>query len=344
MSLSKIAYGLIIATASVTILIFTKPLLMPFIIALIIWFLIKETKVGLKKVSFIYSKIPESLLTLIASFLIFFVLALIVKMITNNIKLLSLNLPKYEQNIDGLINMVNLNLDIDVLEYVKGFTEETNFSNLFKAILNSLSDIFSNAFLILIYVIFLILEEKVFEYKINAIYKNPLQNSHTKTLLAKIDKSIARYLTLKTIVSVMTGVLSYFALLLIGIDAPVFWAFLIFLLNYIPTVGSLIATLFPAVFAMLQFGDHSYFLIVLGSVGFVQILMGNLIEPKIMGHSLNISSLVVILSLSFWGFLWGIAGMILSVPITVIAIIMFAEIPQTRFIAIMLSERGEIGD
>lgn len=161
-------------------------------------------------------------------------------------------------------------------------------------------------------------------------------------VLNKVDKSISGYLTLKTLVSVITGVLSYAALFIIGVKAAAFWAFLIFLLNYIPTIGSLIATLFPAIFAMLQFGDFVPALWVLFIVGAIQLIVGNIVEPKVMGNSLNISALTVILALSFWGALWGITGMILSVPITVIMIIVFSEFPSTRPVAIMLSEKGRI--
>ena len=140
----------------------------------------------------------------------------------------------------------------------------------------------------------------------------------------------------------MTGGLSYIALLIIGIDSPVFWAFLIFLLNFIPTIGSLIATMFPAVFCLLHYGEFGPGILVLIFVGAIQILVGNILEPKLMGSSMNISSLVTIIALSFWGAIWGVTGMILSVPITVIMIIIFSQFPSTRPIAVALSEKGEI--
>ena len=143
-------------------------------------------------------------------------------------------------------------------------------------------------------------------------------------------------------VSILTGVLSYFALVLLGIDAPIFWAFLIFILNYIPTVGSLIATTFPSIFAMLQFGEIMPGVWVLIIVGAIQLVVGNYIDPKLTGDSLNVSPLIVILGLAFWGAIWGIIGMFLSVPITVMLIIIFSEIPSTRPIAILLTKDGNI--
>ena len=133
-------------------------------------------------------------------------------------------------------------------------------------------------------------------------------------------------------------------MVIIGIDAPVFWSILIFIMNFIPTIGSLIATLFPAFFALLQFGEFAPFFYVLGGVEVVQIIVGNIIEPQLMGDSLNKSSLIVMLGLAAWGSIWGIMGMVLSVPITVMMIIVFSEIPSTRYIAIILSEKGDLHD
>lgn len=121
-----------------------------------------------------------------------------------------------------------------------------------------------------------------------------------------------------------------------------FWAFLIFLLNFIPNIGSLIATLFPALIAGLQFGDLEQPLLVLVSVGAIQLLVGNFLEPRLMGDSLNISSLVVILGLAFGGDLWGIVGMFLSVPIMVMIVIILSQFQSTRGVAILLSDKGDV--
>ena len=121
-----------------------------------------------------------------------------------------------------------------------------------------------------------------------------------------------------------------------------FWAFLIFLLNFIPTIGSLIATIFPAAYSLLQFGEFSPALLVLVIVGTIQLVVGNIVEPRVMGSSMNISPLVTILALTFWGMIWGITGMILSIPIMVVLVIIFSQFESTRPIAILLSEKGEI--
>ena len=131
-------------------------------------------------------------------------------------------------------------------------------------------------------------------------------------------------------------------LLLVGVDFAGFWAFTIFLLNYIPTVGSIIATLFPAVLALIQFDTFAEFFIVLIAVGAIQLVVGNVLEPKMMGSTLNVSPLIVMLSLTLWGSIWGVAGMFLSVPITVIMLIIFAHFEKTRYLAVLLSGDGDL--
>ena len=127
-----------------------------------------------------------------------------------------------------------------------------------------------------------------------------------------------------------------------GVDYAVFWSFLIFLLNFIPTIGSLIATTFPAILAFIQFGDFKPVLTVIILIGIVQFLIGNILEPRIMGRSLNLSALVVLLSLALWGTLWGVVGMFLCVPITVTLMIIFSNFEKTLPFAIMLSANGNV--
>ena len=129
---------------------------------------------------------------------------------------------------------------------------------------------------------------------------------------------------------------------IVGVHYAVFWAFLIFLLNFIPTIGSLLATIFPAVFCLLQFGEFTQCLMVFFIVGSIQVFIGNFLEPKWMGNSMNISPLIAIIALVFWGSIWGTTGMILSIPITVILIIVCSQFQSTKPIAMLLSEKGKI--
>ncbi|NOQ25476.1 MAG: AI-2E family transporter [Bacteroidales bacterium] len=342
MKSSRIANGLLIAFAIVIMLIYGKNLLIPFVIALIFWFLIKEIRDLLNKIQFIDEKIPNLVLNIIGFASIFLIIGGVVKILSVNIQQLSTELPVYQSNISRLTESINNTFNIDVISSAKEFLGKYEYTKLLSGLFSSLTDIFGDAFLIIIYTLFLLLEEPFFSKKINAIYAKKDAQDEVNTVLQQLNKSIGRYISLKTLISLLTGILSYFALLFIGLDAPLFWAFLIFLMNYIPAVGSLIATVFPATFAMLQFGELMPGVWVLIIVGAIQLVIGNLIDPKLTGSSLNVSPLVVLIGLAFWGAIWGIIGMILSVPITVALIIIFSEFPQTKAIAILLTKDGKI--
>ena len=198
--------------------------------------------------------------------------------------------------------------------------------------------------MIVIYALFIFLEESSLIKKSRKIFPTEEGFNRMNKILEKIEFSISNYLRLKTYVSILTGVLSYLVLMLVGVDSAPFWAFLIFLLNYVPTIGSLVATVFPAFFCLIQFGEFTPFLIVLIAVGAVQVVVGNVVEPRLFGKSLNVSPLITILSLAVWGKIWGVTGMVLSVPITVIMIIVFSQFEKTKSIAIILSENGEVDE
>lgn len=334
-----IAFTLIFAI-SLTILILGKNLIIPFILALLVWFLIVEFRNILTKIPFLGNKLKEWIWTLIASLMLFGFMGFVVNLLFENIKDLGNNLQTYEANLLTFNESLKNHYQLDILDSVTNFIGDFDFTTILKQLFASLTDLFGNAFLIILYVLFILLEESTFGLKIKALFTDPKKHKETEVTLEKINKSISNYITLKTIISIITGVFSYIALYFIGVDTPIFWAFLIFLFNYIPTIGSLIGTLFPAFIALMQFGDITHPLLVITIVGVIQLIVGNFLEPKIMGNSLNLSPLIVIISLSVWGSIWGIVGMVLSVPITVIMIILFAQFKSTKPIAILLSEKG----
>ena len=342
MDLKKTAFSLVALIAIVFILIVGKGLLIPFVLALFLWFCVGRTRKLFDKSDWVKNRIPSWIKSIIASFILLLILAMMSRIISSSIKELAVSYKIYEVNIDHVLNDINSIFNINSIEFILKHSGEINFGSILSLIFNSISDLLSNTFMVLLYALFIFLEEAYFTNKLNGIITNQTSRDKTNEILHNINSSIGSYLGLKTIVSFITGILSYLILVLIGIDAPIFWAFLIFILNFIPTIGSLTGTLFPAIFCLLQFGDFSSGLLVLGCVGAVQIVVGNIIEPKIMGSSMNISPLAAIVSLSFWGAIWGITGMIISVPITVVLIIVFSQFKQTKYLAIALSEKGKV--
>ncbi len=342
MKITNVASFFIIAIAIIAALIYGQSLLVPFILAILLWFIMRKLKMLLDRIEWVKERVPSWVKTILSGFIIVVVINIAANILASNINNLAQSYPKYQPNIDLIINQLNRVLHIDLIEMIKAQSADFNIGAVLTPLLNSLSGIMGNLFMIIIYALFILSEESNFKTKLDILFKDKSRHAQFGDIMEKIEQSVTGYLGLKTFTSLLTGSLSYIALLSIGIDSPAFWAFLIFLLNFIPTVGSLAATVLPALFCLLQFGGFEKAIIVLAVVGVIQILVGNLLEPRLMGSSMNISPLVAILSLSIWGVLWGITGMILSVPITVIMVIIFAQFEATRPVAIMLSEKGQI--
>ena len=220
--------------------------------------------------------------------------------------------------------------------------DQVDVRALISGVAGAVAKVAGNTGLIVIYVIFLLAEQRTFPRKIEALFPEAGRRKEVQIILSDIQKRTQTYIAVKTLLSLVTAVISYVVLVAVGLDLAGFWAFVIFLLAYIPTIGSLLGVIFPALMALLQFGGISEFLIIAVGLGAAQLVIGNVLEPRMMGRSLNLSSLVVIVSLAVWGSLWGVTGMFLSVPITVVLMIILAQFKQTRPIAILLSANGKV--
>ncbi len=340
--MSKASNFIIVTTAIIAVLVIAKGILIPFIFALIFWFFTREIRKAIYKIPFAEKLIPKWLNNVIAFSIIILAFEFVSEIITNSVSDVTTSYSKYEPNVDKTITDLGNYLNIDILKSIESIVGDFDYGSVLGDIANGVSGLLGDTFMIIIYALFLFLEERIFVKKLYIILSREKNYNSIQTMLSKIERSISDYLRLKTYVSLLTGILSYLILLFVGVDSAPFWGFLIFLLNYIPTIGSLVGILFPAIFSLLQFGEFSPFLIIVIAVGTIQIVVGNVIEPRLFGKSLNLSPLVTILALSVWGKIWGITGMILSVPITVIMIIVFSQFEKTRFIASILSENGEI--
>jgi len=205
-------------------------------------------------------------------------------------------------------------------------------------ILSTLSTVFTDAFLILLTVVFILLEAADLPRKLQIVLKGPERSLST---IDRFSRSAKRYLVIKTLISAAIGLVIWFWLLILGVDYPVLWGTLSFLLNYVPNIGAVIAALPVALLALVQLGVGSALLTLLG-FAVVHVIVGNIIEPKLTGKGLSLSTLVVFLSLVFWGWVLGPVGMILSVPMTSLVRIGLESYEETRGLAIMLGSDTEI--
>lgn len=200
----------------------------------------------------------------------------------------------------------------------------------------------SNMGMILIFLVFMLLGKPYSQRKIEHAFADERAEKIT-TVTNSITGQISRYLSIKLAISAVTAILVYVVLMIMKVDFPVTWAVFTFLLNFIPTVGSVIATVPPVLVALVQFYPGFWpAIIVLILLLLIQQTMGSFIEPKLMGDSLNLSPVVILLSLVFWGWLWGIVGALLSVPIAAAIKIVCENIEALKPISIMMGSGKSI--
>lgn len=202
-------------------------------------------------------------------------------------------------------------------------------------IFTGVGDVLSKIALILIITVFILLEVAGFSSKIRAASTDP---DRQFARLARITENVRHYLALKTAISLATGVLVAVWLRILGVDYALLWGLLAFLLNYIPSIGSIIAAIPAVLLAFLQMGAGTSLVAALGYL-LINTVIGNFIEPRVMGQGVGLSTLVVFLSLVFWGWVLGPVGMLLSVPLTMILKIILEEDEGTRWISVLLGPR-----
>lgn len=323
------------------VLVVGKAVLVPLAVAVMVWYIINAMSRNYAKMLPKIDK-PNFMTTVASLITIGLFTYFAIDMIRDNIIDVSAAAPAYKANFDLLTQKLVAQFNLEKAPNVNEMLKSIEIAPLITKLAGSFTNAIGNVFLVLIYVLFLLLEQGTFSKKIISLFPNTKKRHSILSILSHIQDDIQTYLWIKTLTSTATGVISYLVLKFVGVDFSGFWAFTIFLLNFIPTVGSIIATIFPALLALIQFGGFFECIVVLVAVGAVQVVVGNFLEPKLMGNTLNLSPLVVMLSLTLWGSIWGIPGMFLSVPITVILLIVFAHFDKTRSIAILLSGDGNL--
>ena len=203
--------------------------------------------------------------------------------------------------------------------------------------LKGFGDAFANIFFILLTVVFLLFESFSMPQKIKQAFGGTNVDQQSMVILTNIN----RYLGIKATTSLATGIFVAIWLLFLGVDFPVLWGVIAFLLNFVPNIGSIIAAIPTVLLALVQLGGQSSMLVMLGYIT-INTVVGNVWEPRIMGHGLGLSTLVVFLSLTFWGWMFGTVGMLLSVPFTMIAKIILENDEKTYWIAVLLGPEGDL--
>ncbi|MBK1876173.1 AI-2E family transporter [Pelagicoccus mobilis] len=337
---------LVLSTTLLSFWILTsgKELIIPFVHAVFIWYLINVLSTAIMKLNIRGRTLPASLRYLASALVIVAALATLFNFITQNVSQVISVAPEYQARLQPLIDKALGWFPLEEPPSLREFIAQFDLNTIISGLASSLAGIASNASIIAIYVIFLFLEQRSFGPKIRGMTRGNTSTSSSEIfeIITEIDQDIRTYIGIKTLTSAITGIVSFSIMAAIGLDFAAFWGVLIFFLNFIPTVGSILATIFPSLLSLLVFQSPLPIIGVVGGVTATQVLVGNVLEPKLMGNTLNLSPLVILFSLSLWGALWGVTGMFLCVPITVITMIVCSHFPQTRPFAVLLSANGRV--
>ena len=331
--------GILIAAALVIIAAGIKAaeaVMVPFLLAAFLAIIAAPPMFWLEK-----RRIPQWLAIILVMLSIVLLLISVGALVAQSANAFSNSLPFYQERLNTLFNSTLLWVASSGLELPKDILRE--YLNVGMALdvagntLRGLSNALSNGLLILFTVIFILAEASSFPRKLRDVLKTPEQSM---PYFSQFADNVNRYIAIKTSVSAATGLLVYFLLLITGVDFPLLWGMLAFLLNYIPNIGSIIAAVPAVLLALVQLGVGPAVLVTVGYV-VINLIMGNVIEPRYMGKGLGLSTLIVFLSLVFWGWLLGPVGMLLSVPLTITAKIALEANPGTEWLAHLLGPADE---
>lgn len=346
--LLNLCAGLIVFALSVGLFVVGRSILLPFFIAVIICYMIgllTKAIEDLPKAFFTKNSfsIPRFVSFPLALLAIFFSGMILFDVLSANISSLAANAPAYQARLERAL-----------LELTQkfGLEDELRLSEMFPNMLpRAVSEIASAVTtvagfgaLVLVYTLLLLLEYATFDKKLTALFPDPSRARFVFKLRNEIAARVRHYVQIKTAASLITGLLTGLFLAIYGLPYATLFGFLTFLLNYIPTIGSIIAVIFPCAFALVFFDSLLPFFIISIVLTGLQFCIGSILEPRFMGHMLNISPLVIIFALAFWGKLWGVTGMVLCVPLTVVLILISAQFLNTRPIAILLSKDGRVDE
>ena len=254
--------------------------------------------------------------------------------------------PMYQESLLASIQKVAVFLGVETeptwISLRQDLLAQINVQRVIGSTVVSVTSILASFVVVFLYTSFLLLELRHFPAKLAGLSSDPQRVARIRQVTSDINARIGSYLALKTFVSVLLGAVSWVIMALYGLEFPVFWAVLIALLNFVPYIGSFLGVLFPVAMAVVQFGDINTVVMLLIYLSAAQFVIGNFLDPYVMGNSLNLSPFAILVSLTVWSGLWGISGAFLAVPITAILTIVFSEFRGTRPIAVLLSRDGRL--
>ncbi|MCZ8102830.1 MAG: AI-2E family transporter [Burkholderiales bacterium] len=323
-----------------------RSIFIPIVLGAVVVYVIVGLTHAQLRIPVVGALLPVQLRTLLAVLFIGLIVgALVYLVLANKERVLALT-PKYQESLLAAIQSAAVMLGIESEPTWATLRQDllalVNVRSLVGSMVSSVSSIILSIVVVLLYATFLLVETRAYPGKLDHLSDTPQGSARIRQLAQDVNARIGSYLALKTLISVLLGAVCWVLMRWVDLEFAGFWAVLITLLNFIPYIGSFLAVLFPVAMAIAQFQDPGVvFYLALGLIA-VQFLIGNFLDPYLMGNSLNLSPFAILVSLAVWSELWGIAGAFLAVPITAVIVIVFSEFASTRPVAVLLSRTGQL--
>ena len=331
----------IIIMAAVVVVIYgmqmMSVLLVPFLIAAFLALITVKPMLWLQA-----RHVPSVIAALLIVTMLMLVLATVGAILGSSIAEFTAALPSYQARLDVIIDGVfrfivkNFNVD-ESIQSMSDMIDPGFAMGLVAGLLNSLREVLTNTFLIVFTMIFILLEAGTAKTKFEAAFG---RSADTLENVRDFMQNLGRYLGIKTLISVATGICAGVLTWSLGLDFPLLWAMLAFLLNYVPTIGSIIAAVPAVLLALIQIGPGAAGATALGFI-FINVVFGNFLEPRLMGYGVGISPLIVFVGLVAWGWIFGPVGMLLSVPLTMTLKMALESDARTRWVAILIGSQRD---
>ncbi|MGF1503141.1 MAG: AI-2E family transporter [Paracoccaceae bacterium] len=328
--------------ATLWLLIEARPVLEPLTIAVLLWFLLNAVAGVFARALRGPAAVARGAEKLAAALTVLIAIAGLSVLVSASLSGFRANLPSYEANLREMLRQAGQAVGMGEALDLQALTQNIQVTDIALSLAGTAVGFVGALVVILVYVLFLFVEAGRAGDKLHALA--PEQGAHDALVatIGRINREIETYLGVKCIIGAAQAIPTFALLTIVGVDGAAFWAVVIFVTSFVPTVGSLIGIIFPATVALVQFPTLTPFLMTLPLLAVIQIAGSNWLEPRLMGTSLNLSPLVILIAIFAGGAVWGITGALVAVPALSVATIVFAQLPSMRPVAILLSSDGRV--
>ena len=324
----------------------TRDVLLPFALAVFFSYILNPLITFFEK-----RKIPSIFAIIIAILITFTVLVLLGVLINVSIQSFAEEFPKYEDRFGKLAENILLwlvtifDLPRELVDSSLGGSERFqlltdlktfSIASVVTTVLGTIAKFLSNTLLVMLFLLFILLGRNQFVRKLSLAFEGQ-RSAKIAAIAENINRQVQKYIVMKTLISLATALLATIVLLYFDVEFAIIWGILTFLLNFIPSIGSIIATILPVTIATIQFESYLTIVTVLLLLTAIQFILGSIVDPQVIGVSVNLSPLVILFSLIFWGWMWGVIGMFLAIPISVVLKIVFENVDELHFLSVLMS-------